>query len=145
VAVAGALALLPLTACTDSDAGDTQATAEATDTPAEETAATPTEDTAAAEDTEGTDAGDAGADAGTGSDVDCEGTSCSVTLSGDGAKAEILGTGVVLGGVDDGRATFQIGDEEFICGEGDEVSAGPLTLECSSVEDGHVTMTATLG
>ena len=138
--IAGALALLPLTACTDSDADDTQATAEATDT-----AATPTEDTTAAEDTEGTDAGDDSTDTGASSDVDCEGTSCSVTLTGDGAEADILGTSVVLGGVDNGQATFRIGDEEISCAQGDEVSAGPLTLECSSVEDGQVTMTASLG
>jgi hypothetical protein len=138
--LAGALALFPLAACTDDDGGDIQATAEATDT-----AATPTEDTTAAEDTEGTDAGDESTDTGTGGDVDCEGTSCSVTLTGDGAEADILGTSVVLGGVDNGQATFRIGDEEITCGQGDEVSAGPLTLECSSVEDGQVTMTASLG
>jgi hypothetical protein len=140
ILIAGALALLPLTGCSDTDAGDPQATSEATDA---ETS--PAEDTTAAEAAEGTDGGDEDAGTDVGSDVDCSGTTCSVTLTGDGAEADILGTSVILGGVEDGRATFRIGDEEVTCGEGDEVSAGPLTLECSSVEEGRVTMTAGLG
>ena len=37
--------------------------------------------------------------------VSCSGTSCTATLKGDGASAEILGTTVDFSGVQDGRAT----------------------------------------
>lgn len=141
--LAGTLAVLPLAACSESGEPDQGATAESTGTAstttAESTDATPSEATDQADDP-GQDT-----DGGTESDVDCSGTSCSVTLSGDGAEAEILGTRVVLGGVDNGQATFRIGDEEVTCGEGDSTSAGPITLECSSVTDDQVTMTASLG
>lgn len=137
VLVAGALLFAPLAACSS--------TTEPAETDATATEAT---ETSAAEEPEASESPEAtgeGTDTGTESDVDCSGTSCSVTLTGDGAEADILGTSVVLGGVENGEATFRIGNEEVTCGEGDTTEAGPLTLECSSVGDGTVTMTASLG
>ncbi len=81
----------------------------------------------------------------TSSAVDCSGRECSVTLTGDGAEADVLGTSIVLGTVQDGRATFRIGDRDVSCGQGESVSAGPLTLACSTITDDEVTLTASLG
>ena len=131
--LAGALLLAPLAAC--SDTSDSEVSPE---TSAMET--TPAEDTGAAETSEpGSGAG------GTNADVDCSGTSCTVTLTGGGAEADILGTAVVLETVADGRATVRVGDREVSCSEGESVSAGPLTLACETVDQDAVTMTATLG
>jgi hypothetical protein len=143
---AGALLLTPLAACGgDTESGDVDASPEVTATesaPAEETSG-------------GADAGDttepqdptatAGQGGDTDTDVDCSGNSCSVTLSGEGAEADILGTQVVLGGVENGRATFRVGDRDLSCGQGESVSAGPLTLACSTVTEDTVTLMASLG
>ncbi len=132
--LAGALLLMPLAGCGDTaGTGDAEATATET-APADETGET----------TEPTDAGDT-AGGGTEADVDCTGNSCSVTLSGDGAEADILGTTIVLGGVENGQATFRVGNQDLTCGEGDTTEAGPLTLECTTVQEDTVTLTATLG
>lgn len=78
--------------------------------------------------------------------VDCSGTRCSVTLSGEGAKASILGQDLVLVGTgDDGKATVSVGDQSVSCAEGDEVTAGPLTLTCAKVEQDSVELSASLG
>jgi hypothetical protein len=133
---AAGLLLAPLTGCTGT--ADTDATPGATATgsaPAGGTA-TPAE-SSAPEDTTGT----GGADGG----VDCTVNSCSLTLSGDGARAEVLGTPVTLGTVQDGRATVRVGDREVSCSQGESVAAGPLTLECTTVTPDTVTLTASLG
>ena len=138
VVLTGALLLAPLAACS----GDTTTSGTATtDTsaPAEDTGGAT--DTAAPEDT----AEPTGTDSGTSADVDCAGTSCSVTLSGDGAEAEVLGTPIVLEAVESGRASIRVGNQEIGCSQGEGVSAGPLTVECTSVAEGSVTMTASLG
>lgn len=133
--LAGALLLAPLTGCTGTS--DTDADASPGNGATE---STPAEDTGAAETTE------SGSGAGrTNADVDCSGTSCSVTLTGGGAEADILGTAVVLETVADGRATVRVGDREVSCSEGESVSAGPLTLACETVDQDAVTMTASLG
>jgi hypothetical protein len=149
--LAGGLLLVPMAACGGSEPADVDA---APDVTATETAApdgtdggadvTEPEETAGTTEPEET-AGTAGQTDGTGADVDCSGNTCAVTLSGDGAEAEILGTSVVLGSVENGRATFRVGDRELSCGQGESVSAGPLTLECSTVTEDTVTMTASLG
>ena len=77
--------------------------------------------------------------------VSCSGSSCTVTLSGDGAEAEILGNTVSFGGVQDGRASLGVGGTEVSCAEGERVSAGPLSIECTSVTDDEVQLTATVG
>jgi hypothetical protein len=77
--------------------------------------------------------------------VSCSPSSCTATLSGDGAEAKVLGTTVKFGGVQDGRATLGVGDASVSCAQGDSVNAGPLSLTCTSVTDGAVKLTATLG
>jgi hypothetical protein len=77
--------------------------------------------------------------------VSCSGSSCTATLSGDGATAKILGTTVKFGGVQDGRATLGVGDASVSCAEGEKVSAGPLSVTCTSVTDDAVDVTASLG
>ena len=76
--------------------------------------------------------------------VSCSGSSCSVTLKGDGASAEILGTDLAFGGVQDGRATLRVGDNEVSCAQGESVSAGPLSLECTAVTEDSVELSASL-
>jgi hypothetical protein len=81
----------------------------------------------------------------TSQNVSCTPKSCTATLSGDGAKAEILGTTLEFGGVQDGRATLGVGDASVSCAEGESVSAGPLSVTCTSVTDDAVELTASLG
>jgi hypothetical protein len=81
----------------------------------------------------------------TSDNVSCSGTTCSVTLTGDGASADVLNTTLALAGVENGRATLRVGDTEVSCGQGESVSAGPLALECTEVTDDGVTLSASLG
>jgi hypothetical protein len=77
--------------------------------------------------------------------VSCTPSSCTATLSGDGAEAEILGTTVTFGGIQDGRASLGVAGASVSCAEGESVGAGPLQIECTSVTDTAVEITATLG
>jgi hypothetical protein len=77
--------------------------------------------------------------------VDCSGTSCTVTLKGDGAKASILGHDLAFAGTQDGRATLSVGDATVSCAQGESVSAGPLSLTCTTVTADSVELTATVG
>ena len=81
----------------------------------------------------------------TSNNVSCSTSSCSVTLTGDGAEAEILGTTLTFGGTQDGRASLSVGGASVSCGEGESVTAGPLQLTCTSVTDDAVELTASLG
>lgn len=81
----------------------------------------------------------------TSNNVSCSASSCSVTLTGEGAEADILGTTLTFGGTQDGRASLSVGGASVSCGEGESVTAGPLQLTCSSVTDGAVELTASLG
>ena len=81
----------------------------------------------------------------TSNNVSCSTSSCSVTLTGDGAEAEILGTTLSFGGTQDGRASLSVGGASVSCGEGESVTAGPLQLTCTSVTDDSVELTASLG
>jgi hypothetical protein len=76
--------------------------------------------------------------------VSCSASTCTVTLSGDGAEAEILGTTLTFGGIQDGRAQLSVGGASVSCGEGETVSAGPLSLECSGVTGDSVELSASL-
>jgi hypothetical protein len=80
----------------------------------------------------------------TSNNVSCTTSSCTVTLSGDGAEAEILGTTLSFGGIQDGRASLSVGGASVSCAEGESVTAGPLELQCSSVTDDSVELTASL-
>jgi hypothetical protein len=76
--------------------------------------------------------------------VSCTTSSCTATLSGDGAEAEILGTKVTFGGVQDGKASLGVAGASVSCAEGESVAAGPLQLECTSVTSDAVEITASL-
>ena len=77
--------------------------------------------------------------------VDCSGNQCSVTLTVDDAKADVLGNSLAFGGVENGRATLSVGDTSVSCAQGEEVAAGPLTLTCTTVTEQSVELTAGLG
>jgi hypothetical protein len=77
--------------------------------------------------------------------VSCSGTSCTATLSGDGAKASILGNDLAFAGTEDGRATLSLGDSSVSCAEGESVSAGPLSITCTTVTEDSVEFTAKVG
>jgi hypothetical protein len=81
----------------------------------------------------------------TSNNVSCSTSSCTATLSGDGAEAEILGTTVKFAGTQDGRATLGVGDASVSCAEGESVGAGPLSVTCTKVGDDSVELTASLG
>jgi hypothetical protein len=77
--------------------------------------------------------------------VSCKGTTCTATLRGDGAEASIFGTKLAFAGTKDGRATLSVGDASVSCAQGEKVSAGPLSLTCTTVTDGSVELTASVG
>jgi hypothetical protein len=77
--------------------------------------------------------------------VSCSGTTCTATLSGDGAKASILGHDLAFAGTQDGRATLSVGDANVSCAQGESVSAGPLSITCTTVTDNSVELTAKVG
>jgi hypothetical protein len=76
--------------------------------------------------------------------VSCTTSSCTATLSGSGAEAEILGQKVTFGGVQDGKASLGVAGASVSCAEGESVTAGPLQLECTSVTEDAVEITASL-
>ena len=76
--------------------------------------------------------------------VSCTTSSCTATLTGDGAEADILGTKVTFGGIQDGKASLGVGGASVSCAEGESVAAGPLQLECTSVTADAVEITASL-
>jgi hypothetical protein len=71
--------------------------------------------------------------------------SCTAKLTGDGAEAEILGTTLTLGSVQDGRASISVAGASVSCAEGESVTAGSLELECTSVTEDSVELTASVG
>lgn len=79
------------------------------------------------------------------SNVDCSGNTCTATLTGDDASASILGNDLAFAGTENGRATLSVGDASVSCAQGENVSAGPLSLTCTTVTDDSVEVTASLG
>lgn len=77
--------------------------------------------------------------------VSCSGTTCTATLTGDSAEAEILGTSLAFGGVQEGRASISVGNASVSCAQGESISAGPLSLTCTTVTDDSVEFTASVG
>ncbi|OMQ16544.1 hypothetical protein A7K94_0201795 [Modestobacter sp. VKM Ac-2676] len=138
---AAGLLLVPLSGCSDEPVSDaTSALDTASESPTGgETSEPTTESSPTATPTESP------AATGAQSGVDCSGSSCAVTLSGDGTEVTVLGTPITLGQVQDGRATIGIAGQEVSCSEGEAVSAGPLTLECTTISPETVTLTASLG
>ena len=76
--------------------------------------------------------------------VSCTTSSCTATLNSDVAEAEILGTTVSFGGIQDGRASLTAGGASVSCAEGESIGAGPLQIECTSVTEDAVEITASL-
>jgi hypothetical protein len=77
--------------------------------------------------------------------LSCSASDCSVTLSGNQAEVEILGTPLSFGGVQDGRASLSVGNASVSCTQGETVNAGPLALTCTTVTADSVQLTASLG
>jgi hypothetical protein len=77
--------------------------------------------------------------------VSCSGNSCTATLEGNGAKASILGNELAFAGTENGRASLSVGDAEVSCAQGESVSAGPLSITCTTVTDDSVEFTAEVG
>lgn len=76
--------------------------------------------------------------------VSCSGPSCTATLNGNGATASILGQSLAFAGTQNGRATLSVGNASVSCAQGERVSAGPLSLTCTTVTQNSVQITATL-
>jgi hypothetical protein len=76
--------------------------------------------------------------------VSCSPSACTVTLEGSDAEVEVLGTTLTFSGTQDGRASLGVGPANVSCAEGETVAAGPLSLECSSVEADRVELRASL-
>lgn len=77
-------------------------------------------------------------------EADCAGMSCELTLA-TGQEAEVLGTTLSFTGSEDGTATLQADGRSVTCTEGEEISAGPVSVECSAISDDSVTLAASLG
>ena len=77
--------------------------------------------------------------------VDCSGTTCTVTLEGDGAKASILGNDLAFVGTENGEATVSVGDASVSCAEGESVTAGPLSITCTTITENSLELTAKAG
>ena len=135
---AGGLALASLAACSGeaSDAAD-----------AVGSAASSVSSSAAGGDAGASSTAESGASGASDSDggVDCSGASCTVTLPGDGTEVRVLGTTINLGAVENGRATLGVGGKDVSCSQGEKVSAGPLTLECTTISTDRVSVKASLG
>ncbi|MEU2347118.1 hypothetical protein [Modestobacter sp. NPDC049651] len=82
---------------------------------------------------------------GSDSGVSCSGRTCTATLSGDDATVSVLGNDLAFAGTQDGKASLSVGDAQVSCAQGEEVSAGPLTLTCTEVTDDSVKLSASLG
>ena len=122
---AGVLLLAPLTACGQ-----------------EAQQATDAAESAASDAATGSSSADTGS---TGGGVDCSVSSCTVTFTGDGTEFDLLGTTVSLGAVENGRATIGVAGNEISCSEGETVSAGPLSIVCTTVSPDNVVLDASLG
>lgn len=118
--LAGGLLVLPLTGCT----GDEANTGSSVLTTASDAAGTAAESAA--------------------ENVDCSGDSCSVTLGSGSGETEVLGVNLSYDSFADGEATVRVGEETVTCSEGESVSAGPLQLECTTISEDSLTLTATL-
>jgi len=134
-ALLGAAALVALTGCTGSGGSVAGGTADA----APGSAASSLTASASAS------ASETAAASPTGASASCSVTSCSATLTNAAAQVSVLGKTISFGGVQNGRASLGVGDQTVSCAQGDKVSAGPLTLQCSTVTDSSVTLTASLG
>ena len=65
--------------------------------------------------------------------VICSGTACSLTLAGEGSSVQVFDTGISFVGIRDGRATVRVAGQDVSCVQGQTLTAGALTLTCTSV------------
>jgi hypothetical protein len=72
--------------------------------------------------------------------VSCTGDTCSVTLAGRGARAEVFGTTFAFESIRDGRATVRVNGLSVSCTDQQSVAAGPLRLRCTTVTHAAVTL-----
>ena len=77
--------------------------------------------------------------------VSCSGKQCTATLSGSGAEASILGNDLAFAGTKDGRATLSVGGTSYSCAQGESLTAGPLSLTCTTVTEDSLEITAAIG
>src|SRR3954453_23045797 len=71
----------------------------------------------------------------------CSGTSCSVTLGGNGSKVEVFGPTISLRGLQGGQAALRVGDQDVFCRPGQRISLGSLRLECTAIAANSVEFT----
>jgi hypothetical protein len=76
--------------------------------------------------------------------VSCTGSSCSVTLGGAGASAQVFGIPLVFEAISGGRASVRVGGTPVTCTEGERVSAGRLQLSCTRVTADTVSFAGTM-
>jgi hypothetical protein len=74
--------------------------------------------------------------------VSCSGSACTVTLAGS-SRLTVLGTTFSLTSIQGGRATLDVGGQSVSCAQGESVSSGPITLQCTAVTADSVSFTAT--
>ncbi len=77
--------------------------------------------------------------------VMCSGTSCSVTLAGEGSAVRVLDTEMAFVGIRDGRATVRVAGQDVSCVQGQTVTAGAVTLTCTSVTSDTVRIDVSTG
>ena len=77
------------------------------------------------------------------STVSCTGGQCSLSFSGSGASARVLGTTFAFEGVRDGRATVVVDDTRVSCTQGETVPVRGVELRCTRVAGDSVTVTVT--
>jgi hypothetical protein len=90
-------------------------------------------------------AGGSGSRSGSVSLVSCSGDTCSVTLSGRGSRAHVLGTEFGLAAVDGDQATLRVDGREVACAPGRPTSVGALQLTCTAASGDTVTFTVARG
>jgi hypothetical protein len=71
----------------------------------------------------------------------CSGDACTVTLSGNSVVA-VLDATFSVAGIENGRATLRVDDQDVSCTQGQSVSVGSLRLTCTRVTGDTVTFTA---
>ena len=76
--------------------------------------------------------------------LSCSGSTCTATLSADQSEIGLLGTSLAFGGVRDGEASLSVGNASVSCAQGETVTAGPLTLTCTTVTSDSVELSASL-
>jgi uncharacterized lipoprotein NlpE involved in copper resistance len=149
LAVAGLL-LIPLAGCSSNDDASGSSVVSSAASAASSAGGAATSAAGSATSAAGSAAGSATSAAGSAGQsadnaVDCSGSTCSVTLNGSGSQVDVLGTTLSLGSVQDGEATLGVAGKDVTCRSGDDVSAGPLTLTCTTVTEDRVTLSASLG